>query len=61
MREAIELYLDEAIKAGEPTLEAFSTSVDFEEFDPAHETKHYVVEWLGMTLSTLDRELAAAS
>jgi len=61
LREAFELYLCETVKAGEPLPEATATSVDFEEFDPGHETKQYVVEWLGVTLPTLDRELAAAS
>ncbi|MGA3130812.1 MAG: type II toxin-antitoxin system HicB family antitoxin [Terracidiphilus sp.] len=50
MREALELYLAEATKAGEPIPEAAATNVDFEEFDPEHETKHYVVEWLRVSL-----------
>ena len=50
MREALELYLTETAKAGEPIPEAITTTVDFEEFDPGHETKQYVVEWLGVTL-----------
>jgi predicted RNase H-like HicB family nuclease len=50
MREALELYLAETAKAGEPLPEATATSVDFQEFDPAHETKHYVVEWLRVSL-----------
>jgi predicted RNase H-like HicB family nuclease len=50
MREALELYLSEAAKAGEPIPEATATSVDFEEFDPGHETKQYMVEWLSVTL-----------
>jgi predicted RNase H-like HicB family nuclease len=61
MREAIDLYLSETIKAGEAIPEAAATSVDFEEFDPQREAKQYVVEWLGVALPTLDRELAAAS
>jgi hypothetical protein len=61
MREAVELSLNETIKAGESLPEAAATSVDFEEFDPTQETRQYVVEWLGVNLPTHDRELAAAS
>jgi len=50
MREAMELYLCETAKAGEPVPDAVATSVDFCEFDPDHETKHYVVEWLAVPL-----------
>src|ERR1017187_1628630 len=46
MREAMELYLSETAKAGEPVPEPSATSVDFEEFDPGHEAKQYFVEWL---------------
>jgi predicted RNase H-like HicB family nuclease len=53
MREALELYLNESVKAGEPLPEATATTVDFEEFDPDHETKQYVVEWLPVTLPQL--------
>ena len=49
MREALEIYLRETVKAHEPMPEAISTSVDFEQFDPGHETKHYVVEWLAVS------------
>ena len=50
MREALELYLNETAKAGEPIPEATAASVDFEELDPGHETKQYMVEWLGVSL-----------
>jgi len=50
MREAMELYLSEAAKAGEAIPEATATSVDFHEFDPDHQTKQYVVEWLTVAL-----------
>jgi len=50
MREAMELYLSETAKAGEPVPDATATSVDFSEFDPDHETKQYVVEWLAVQL-----------
>ena len=53
MREALELYLSESAKAGEPIPEATATTVDFEEFDPDHETKQYVVEWLRVSLPQL--------
>lgn len=52
MREAMELYLTETAKAGEPVPDATATSVDFCEFDPEHQTKQYVVEWLGVPLPT---------
>ncbi len=54
MREAMELYLSETAKAGEPVPEAIATSVDFSEFDPDHQTKQYVVEWLAVTLPQTD-------
>jgi predicted RNase H-like HicB family nuclease len=50
MREAIELYLSETAKAGEPIPDAVATKVDFDEFDPGHETKQYFVEWLDASL-----------
>jgi predicted RNase H-like HicB family nuclease len=50
MREALELFLSESAKAGEPIPDAAATSVDFEEFDPRHEAKQYFVEWLKVTL-----------
>jgi predicted RNase H-like HicB family nuclease len=50
MREAMELYLDETAKAREPIPDASASSVNFAEFDPEHETKQYVVEWLEVTL-----------
>ena len=50
MREAIELHLTESAKAGEPIPEPTATTVDFEEFDPGHETKQYVVEWLSVAV-----------
>jgi predicted RNase H-like HicB family nuclease len=50
MREAIELYLDETAKAGEPIPEATAKVVDFAEFDPGHEARQYVVEWLPVSL-----------
>jgi predicted RNase H-like HicB family nuclease len=50
MREAVELYLSEAAKAGEPIPDAVATSVNFDEFDPGHETKQYFVEWLPVSL-----------
>ena len=50
MREAMELYLTETVKAGETLPDAAATSVDFHEFDPDHQTKQYVVEWLSVPL-----------
>jgi predicted RNase H-like HicB family nuclease len=55
MREALELYLSETVNTGEPLPEAVATSVDFEEFDPGHETKQYVVEWLRVSLPQSDK------
>ncbi len=50
MRGAMELYLSETARAGEPVPDAIATSVDFREFDPDHQTKQYVVEWLAVPL-----------
>ncbi len=50
MREAMELYLSETAKAGEPVPDATASSVDFSEFDPDHQTKQYVVEWLSVQI-----------
>jgi predicted RNase H-like HicB family nuclease len=50
MRDAMELYLSETARAGEPLPDASATSVDFREFDPDHQTKQYVVEWLAVKL-----------
>ena len=50
MRDAMELYLSETARAGEPIPDASATSVDFSEFDPDHQTKQYVVEWLAVNL-----------
>jgi predicted RNase H-like HicB family nuclease len=60
---AVNLHLEETVKAGEPIPEATTTVVDFKEFDPDHEIKQYLVEWLEVTLpaSRKAHELAAAS
>jgi predicted RNase H-like HicB family nuclease len=50
MREAMEAFLNDTAKAGEPIPEAIATKVDFDEFDPDHETKQYFVEWLSVSL-----------
>jgi predicted RNase H-like HicB family nuclease len=50
MREAMELYMRETAKVGEPIPDAAATNVNFEEFDPGHETKQYFVEWLTVSL-----------
>ncbi len=50
MREALELYLQETVKAGEAIPEPATASVDFDVFDPEHESKQYVVEWLRVSL-----------
>jgi predicted RNase H-like HicB family nuclease len=50
MREAMELYLAETAKAGEPIPAASTTSVDFVEFDPGHKAKQYFVEWLRVSM-----------
>ena len=49
MREALDIYLLETAKAGEPIPDASARSVDFEEFDPAHEAQ-YFVEWIQVNL-----------
>jgi predicted RNase H-like HicB family nuclease len=50
MREAMELYLSETAAAGEPIPVARGAVVNFEEFDPEHEAKQYVVEWITVSL-----------
>ena len=50
MREAMELYLEETVMSGELIPEATATKIDFEEFDPGHETKQYMIEWLSISL-----------
>ncbi len=50
MLEAVEIYLIETAKAGEPIPEATATTVNIDEFDPDHETKEYFVEWLRVSL-----------
>jgi len=50
MREAVELYLSETVKAGEAIPDAVSTGVNIDEFDPGHESKQYFLEWLEVSL-----------
>lgn len=54
MREVMELYLTETAMAGEPIPEAAAVTVNFQEFDPGHETKQYMVEWLAVPLPQLE-------
>jgi predicted RNase H-like HicB family nuclease len=58
MRQAMELYLSETAKVGEPIPKAAATGVDFSEFDPEHESKQYLVEWLAVTLPQLATQAA---
>ena len=46
----MELYLSEMVKASEPIPNASATTVNIDEFDPGHETKQYVLEWLAVSL-----------
>lgn len=50
MREAMELYLEEVARTGEVIPDAAATTVNFDEFDPEHETKQFVVERLSVSL-----------
>lgn len=50
MQEALALYMDETVKAGEPIPDAVTTTVNFDEFDPEHATKKYFVEWVAVPL-----------
>jgi predicted RNase H-like HicB family nuclease len=50
MREAVEVYLEETMKAGEPIPEVSARIVNFDEFDPNHEIKEYFMEWLSVSL-----------
>ncbi|HTX76012.1 MAG TPA: type II toxin-antitoxin system HicB family antitoxin [Terracidiphilus sp.] len=60
MRLALELYMRESAKAGDALPAPSAKSVDFEEFDPGHETKHYVVEWLSVRMPRPVSETQAA-
>ncbi len=53
MLEAVELYLTETAKAAEPIPGATTSVVDFKEFDPGHEMKQYVVEWMKVKIPEL--------
>ncbi len=50
VREAIELYLVESAKAGEPLPEPLATTVDFEEFDSDYRSKQYFIEWVPVAM-----------
>lgn len=50
LREAMELYLRVTAEAGGQIPDPTATSVNFDEFDPGHEAKQYVVEWLAVSL-----------
>jgi predicted RNase H-like HicB family nuclease len=50
VREALELYLVESAKAGEPLPEPAATTVDFEEFDSDYRSKQYVIEWVPVAM-----------
>jgi len=58
MREAMQLYLNETAKAGEPMPEPVATAVNFEEFDPGREAKQYVIEWLAVSLPQAETRAA---
>jgi hypothetical protein len=63
MHEAMELYLSETAKAGEPIPAPSARGINIDEFDPDHETKQYVVEWLEVALpefETLKKQTQAA-
>ena len=50
MREAIAVYLNETVAAGEPVPVPQGAIVNFEEFDPEREAKQYVVEWMNVSI-----------
>jgi predicted RNase H-like HicB family nuclease len=62
MQDALSLYLSETAKAGEPLPKAVTSVVDFKDFDPDHEMKQYVVEWMKLTMpeTTKQPELSVA-
>jgi predicted RNase H-like HicB family nuclease len=53
MREALESHFAVMVDHGESIPVPAATSINFEEFDPGHETKQYVVEWLSVSLPQL--------
>jgi predicted RNase H-like HicB family nuclease len=50
MREAMELFLSETAAAGEVIPDARAAIVNIDEFDPEHQAKQYVIEWLAVQL-----------
>jgi predicted RNase H-like HicB family nuclease len=50
MREALESHFSVMVDHGELIPAPAATSINFEEFDPGHETKQFVVEWLPVSL-----------
>jgi predicted RNase H-like HicB family nuclease len=50
MREAMELFLSETAAAGEVIPDATAAIVNIDEFDPGHQAKQYVIEWLAVEL-----------
>jgi predicted RNase H-like HicB family nuclease len=50
MREAVEVYLEETVKAGEPIPEVTTRIVNFDEFDPEREIREYFMEWLRISI-----------
>jgi predicted RNase H-like HicB family nuclease len=53
MREALESHFAVMVDHGEAIPEPVATAIDFTEFDPGHETKQYMVEWLCVSLPQL--------
>lgn len=51
-------YLTDIAQHGNALPEPLATSVNFEDIDPDHKTKHYVVEWLTVELPTSLSEAA---
>ena len=50
MREALESHFSVMAEYGDPIPAPNAATVNFEEFDPGHETKQFVVEWLTVSL-----------
>ena len=61
--EGMQLYFEACEERGLTLPVAVSGSVDFNEFDPDHEQKHYVIEWLSFEyqVSHASRTSAAAA
>jgi predicted RNase H-like HicB family nuclease len=58
MREAIDVFLNETLAAGELIPVPKGAVVNFEEFDSEREAKQYVVEWMNVSIPNTGTQAA---